>query len=124
MLNKGNINNVNLIIEDVMEKETEKLLKDTTVANFGKLNADSKKEDIALGTLNMVMETIGVMVSLAVQNLRFKDVILTGNLIGFPRAFEMIKRLEKIQNVNFIIPENHEYATALGAIVKLVNGEQ
>ena len=102
MLNKGNVNNVNLIIEDVMEKETEKLLKDTTVANFGKLNVDSKKEDIALGTLNMVMETIGVMVSLAVQNLEYKDVILTGNLIGFPKAFEMIKRLEKIQNVNFV----------------------
>ena len=115
-IKKGNINNINLTIQDITEKETEKLLKEITVSNFGKLDEFSKKEDIILGILNMIAETIGMMAAFKVQDLEYKDVILIGNIMTLPKIFEYFKRIELIQNVNFIVPKNPEYATVIGAI--------
>lgn len=116
LINNGNINDVNITMKDLTNKETDKLLSDITLANLGKLDRKTNKEDIALGILNMVMEVIGMMAAFTVQGLPYKEVVLTGNLITFPKAFEIIKRIERIQNVKFVMPENPEFATILGAI--------
>lgn len=116
LINKGNINNVNLVIKDVSEKQTDKLLSDITVSNLGKLNEKTNKEDIVVGILNMVMEVIGMMAAFTVQGLPYKEVVLTGSFITCPKAFDIIKRIEMIQNVKFVMPENPEFATILGAI--------
>ena len=60
-ITKGNLANVDLIIQDVAINEIQNLPKDTTSANFGKLNDKATKADIILGITNMVFETIGMM---------------------------------------------------------------
>ena len=56
-ITKGNLANVDLIAIN----EIQNLPKDTTSANFGKLNDKATKADIILGITNMVFETIGMM---------------------------------------------------------------
>ena len=119
LLNKGTLENVNLNIGDITEKETKTLLKDITAVNLGKLSNETKKEDIALGLLNMIVETIGMMAVFSVQNKECKDVVITGSFTKFPKAEEYFKRIETIQDINFIIPKNAEFATILGAVKKV-----
>lgn len=64
----------------------------------------------------MVIETIGMMAAFSVQNHTTKEVIIVGNIVTFPKVKEFLQRIEKLQNINFIIPENAEFATILGAI--------
>lgn len=116
LIENGCINNVNLTINDITKMETDKLLGDITVANLGKLNKKTNKEDIAIGILNMVMEVIGMMAAFTVQSLPYKEVVLTGSFITCPKAIDIIKRIEKIQDVKFVMPKTPEFATILGAI--------
>lgn len=60
-ITKGNLENVDLTVQDVTEKEIQNLPKDTTSANFGKLNDKANKADLILGIANMIFETIGMM---------------------------------------------------------------
>ena len=117
-INNGNINNVNLTIQDVSEEEIKTLPKDITAVNFGKLNKKTKSQDIIFGALDMVIEVVGMMAAFAVKNQTCKDVVLIGNIITFPKAEGILRRIEQIQDVKFIIPENAEFGTILGAIQK------
>ena len=47
------------------------------------------------------------------QNLR--DIVLIGNLTSIPQAKEIFDNLNKLFDMNFIIPENAQFATAIGA---------
>jgi type II pantothenate kinase len=72
---------------------------------------------LALGIINLVFQTIGM---LAVFNTRIdniKDVILTGNLTNVPQSEHIFNQLSKLYDVNFQTPQNAEYATAVGAAI-------
>ena len=45
-----------------------------------------------------------------------KDIIIIGGMAKHPYLKEVIKKLEKLHDVNYIIPENPEFICALGAI--------
>ena len=86
-----------------------------TAANFGKVSELASKGDIALGLINMVFETIGMM---AVFNSRMhgtKDIVLTGNLTQIEQAPTIFSRLGEMFDVDFIIPDSAQYATVIGA---------
>jgi len=112
----GELKNVDLTIEDVSLKEIKTLPKDTTSANFGKLNKQATDNDIILGVANMIFETIGMMAVFATQNIKVKNIIIVGNLANIPHINIVLKKIEKMHNVNFIIPKQAAYATAIGAI--------
>lgn len=117
-IEKGSLENVDLTIQDATTEEIKTLPPDTTSANFGKVNDKANQNDLALGVLNLVFETIGMMASFVVKNEKIKDVIVVGVIATIPYAKVILKRVEKIQNVKFIIPENAEYATVIGATRK------
>ena len=73
------------------------------------------QEDLALGVLNMVFQTIGMMAVFACRNDHVKDVVLTGTLTLVPCAKKVFNALYKMHGINFIIPQNAIYATATGA---------
>ena len=52
-----------------------------------------------------------------------KDVILIGNITVIPGVKYVLERIEKVQNINFIVPENSEFAVVLGAIKHCENEE-
>lgn len=78
------------------------------------------KEDIALGLLNMVFQTIGMLSVFALRNDTVKDVVLTGSLANMSIAPEVMGFVEEISDVKFFIPENATFATAIGAALPFV----
>lgn len=86
-----------------------------TAANFGNVDDLATKNDIALGLINLVFETAGMMSIFAAREHRIKDIVLTGNLTRMPQAKEIFDSLNSMFGVNFIIPENSQYGTVIGA---------
>lgn len=112
----GNLNNVDLRIQDVTTKKIKTLPPDTTSANFGKINANANQYDLCKGIVNMIFETIGVMAVFAEQKTRLKNIIIVGNVATMPYIKDVLKRIEKLHKVKFIIPKQAEFATVIGAI--------
>lgn len=89
---------------------------DLTLSNFGKMQEDAKSCDIVLGIVNMVFEIIGMMAVFALKNSKIKDIVLIGNIVAIPKVKDILEKIEKLQKVNFIIPQNAQFGVVLGAI--------
>lgn len=114
----GNLANVDLTIGDIsIDKKVGNLPPETTASNFGKISDLASKSDIALGIINLVFQTIGMISVFATRIDQTSDVVLTGNLVNVPQSMEIFNLLDKIFNVKFHIPANAEYATACGATI-------
>lgn len=118
---KGNLANVDLTIQDVAINEIQNLPKDTTSANFGKLNDKATKADIILGITNMVFETIGMMAVFGTQNTSCKNIIVIGNIATMPYLKTVLNKIEKLHGVIFEIPDFAEFGTAFGAVKATMN---
>lgn len=112
----GDVEKVDLRIKDITQEEIPTLPLDLTLSNFGKFSEESKKEDIVIGLINMIFEVIGMMAVFITSKSNIKDVILIGNITVIPGVKYVLDRIEKVQNIKFIIPENAEFAVVLGAI--------
>ena len=115
---KGNLKNIDLSVRDILGKEMQTLPSDLTAANFGKIKSTASNSDVALGTINMVFETIGMLAVFALKNDTIKDVILTGTLATFPQVETVFSKFHEHTDCNFIIPPDAVYATALGACLE------
>ena len=89
-----------------------------TAANFGKISDLAEKGDFALGILNMIFETVGMLSIFAARQYGIKDIVLTGNMAGVPQAKDIFGNLSKMFDMNFIIPELARYATVIGAALQ------
>ena len=115
---KGDISKIALRIGDVTDKEIKTLPKDLTLANFGKFEFDSSREDKVLGFVNMVFEVIGMMVAFAAVKSDCKDAILIGNIVAIPGVKEILRKIEFTHKMNFIVLDDVEFSVALGAVIK------
>lgn len=122
MAGEGNLENVDLFIKDITREKIISLPPETTASNFGKISDLATKNDIALGIINLVFQTIGVMSVFAARVDRTEDIVLTGNLTNVPQCREIFNSLAKIHPERFHIPEHAEYATALGAAIVYASG--
>jgi type II pantothenate kinase len=77
----------------------------------------ASKPDLALGIINLVFQTIGMISVFATRIDSIKDVILTGNQVNVPQAHGIFDDLGRLFGVNFHIPVNAEYATAVGTAI-------
>lgn len=115
----GSLDNIDLRIKDMTASNSlDKLEADLTAANFGKLSDLAGKDDIALGIMNLVFETVGMVSIFAARSVGAKDIILTGNVTRLShcrRKFEEFNTLEIGRGLNFVIPERARFATAIGA---------
>lgn len=110
----GNINNIDLKIKDISKKDIG-LSGQMTAANFGNVSDIASKSDFALGLINMVFETIGMMCVFAARQYNVKDIVLTGNLTQISSAEEIFATLSKMFDMNFIIPKHAQFSTVIGA---------
>lgn len=124
MARKGIIKNINLQIEDICNGPLPGLPLDATASTFGKADANSSPEDVALGIIYMVLQCIGQSVILAAMNSDMNDFVLIGNLTKLPQCSEIFPKLENMYNCRFVIPEYAEYRTALGAALAYVNRQK
>ena len=116
MASEGNVAHIDLRIGDISNKPLPGLDLEITASNFGKASSRADCEDKAAGIVHMVIETICQTAVLIANGYNIKDFVLIGNLINFPECWsvcDMIKIMYPY--VNFIIPEDGEYGTAIGA---------
>ena len=112
----GSIDNIDLRISDITKKDIlPGLPPKTTAANFGKLSDIATNGDIALGIVNLVFESIGMLSVFAARRYNIKDIVLTGNLTTVPQATEIFNSLSSMFNMNFVIPNNSQFGTVIGA---------
>lgn len=111
----GNLSNIDLHITDITNERTESLPDYVTVSNFGKMRDLASKPDMALGIINLVFQTIGVMSVFATKIYCVNDIVLTGNLANVPQAEDIFQKVSDLFGVNFHTPEYAEFSTAIGA---------
>ena len=115
----GNLDNVDLRIKDIAAPGSmSALASDMTAANFAGLSDLATKDDIALGIMNMVFETVAMVSMFAARSVGVTDIVLTGNVTEFEhckRKFDEINSMREIYGVRFLIPEHSRFATVIGA---------
>jgi type II pantothenate kinase len=113
---EGDISKVDLRISDISKKNLSPTLDhDTTASNFGKLSDLATKGDLALGIINLVFETIGMISVFGAKRFGIRDVVLTGKLSSMKKARSVFGTLGKMFDMNFMFPENARYGTVIGA---------
>ena len=110
----GDIENIDLRIRDITQKDIG-LVSYMTAANFGKVSDIATKGDLALGIINMVFESVGMLAVFAARSKGVKDIVLTGNLTRLPQAPSVAEIFCTMFGLNFVIPNNAEFATVIGA---------
>lgn len=112
----GNLRNIDLRISDITEHDIVPGFGDTmTASNFGNMSDIATKGDIALGIINMVFETVGMVSIFAARQHGLKNIVLTGNLATVAQAPEIFGGLSKMFGMNFVIPEHARFGTVIGA---------
>ncbi len=111
----GDLSNIDVTVGDISAHPVTSLSMDATASLFGNATADAKDEDIALGIIWMVLQTIGSATILASTGIGISDYVLIGNLSILPQCRQLFPILEKMFDVRFHIPAHSEFSTAIGA---------
>jgi type II pantothenate kinase len=111
----GNLTNVDLLVGDLAPEAAASLSARLTASNFGKLSGRASKADYALGILNLVFQTIGLVALFAAACFQEQDVVLTGKLTAVPQARDILAGFAELSPLRFRFPPYAEYATAVGA---------
>ncbi len=112
---KGDIHNINLLIGDITTHPLPGLPMEATASLFSKAQYNASQEDLALGIIVMVLQTIGSAAILSSLNSGIKDFVLIGNLTLVPQCKDIYPMLEHLYGVHFHIPKYAEFCTAIGA---------
>ncbi|MBR6562628.1 MAG: type II pantothenate kinase [Clostridia bacterium] len=116
---EGDLKNIDLRISDITESDIiPTLSSNATAANFGKISDLASREDIALGLINMVYETIAMLAIFSARMKGIKNIVLVGNLSILPQATTIFDELRRMFGMNIIIPENSAYGTVIGAALE------
>ena len=111
----GDLSNIDVRIGDISPNALPGLPKHATASLFGNARSNASREDIALGIITTVLQTIGSRCILASLNSGIREYVLIGNLTLLPQCKEVFPALEKLYKVRFIIPKYSEFCTAIGA---------
>lgn len=115
LADQGDLSQVDLTIGDISKSDVSNMSSTTTASNFGKISDLTSTADIAAGILNMVFQTVGLMAVFNAKIAGTNDVVVCGRLAQAPHCKETLEGIRVLHGTNFIIPENAEFATALGA---------
>ena len=120
----GDLGNIDLRIKDISSEDSmTSLARDMTAANFGNVSDVATKSDIALGIMNMVYETIGMVSVFAARHAGVQDIVLTGNLTRLPFCREKFEELNGMgYGVRFGIPDCAQHSTVIGAALLGLDG--
>lgn len=121
MATKGDISNINLLIGDISAQPLPGLPMDATASLFANAQANASREDIALGLICLVLQSIGSATILSALRSGIRDFVMIGNLTLLPQCKVIFPMMERLYNVHFIIPKYSEFCTAIGAALSYVN---
>lgn len=112
---EGNIGHIDLKIGDICSEEIPGLPSYATASLFGNAQPTASREDIALGIICTVIQTIGSAAVLAANNSGIRDFVMIGNLTLLPQCRTVFSIMEQIYGIKFHIPQHAEFATAIGS---------
>lgn len=122
---KGDLSHVDLSIGDISISEIPGLEPETTASNFGKVTDDVRPEDLALGIVNMVFQSVGTAAILASRLCKLDDIVFVGAVQRLKQGKSVLDKFSKLYHKNIMVPENAEFATAIGAALlgrRVLNG--
>ena len=114
---QGDLSKVDLSIGDISSEKISNMTANITASNFGNVSDLATPADLALGVINMVFQTIGIVAALAGRARGLKRIVLTGNLSRMPLVREVFDDIAMLYDAQFIIPDNSDFATAIGAAI-------
>lgn len=113
---QGSAEKVDLTIGDITkDRRLANMNNHVTASNFGKISDDATEADFAMGVINMVFQIVGTMAMMTANGHHTDQIVLTGSLARMKAAEPVIRALEELYHVHYVIPEDCEYATAIGA---------
>ncbi|MDR1542047.1 MAG: type II pantothenate kinase [Clostridiales bacterium] len=119
----GNLSHVDLMVGDITKDVLPSLPPHTTASNFGKISDVATNGDIALGIINLVFQAIGMNAIFALRGAEMDTAVLIGNLTAMPQCKGIFGRLQELFGMKFVVPQNAEHATALGAALAFIKGK-
>lgn len=121
---QGDIRHINLLIGDISAKPLSGLPMTATASLFAAAQGNAPREDIALGLICMVLQTVGSAAILSALNSGIKDFVLIGNLTLLPQCKTIFPVIEQLYDVHFVIPKYSEFCTAIGAALCYLGNRQ
>lgn len=114
---KGSLKNVDLTIGDISKKSISTLHSEITAANFANINSLTNEEDIALGLINLVLQTVFTLGIFAARGTDTPDcpIVLTGSLTELKQIGSVVESFSTLYPNKFITPPHAIFATAIGA---------
>lgn len=112
---RGNISSINLRIGDISARPLPGLPMSAVASLFGNARSDASREDIAIGLIWTVLQSVGQSAVLASIGSNIREYVMIGNLTLLPQCRVVFPPIEKLYGVKFIIPEYSEFCTAIGA---------
>ncbi|MBR1468678.1 MAG: type II pantothenate kinase [Prevotella sp.] len=111
----GDLSKINVLIGDISAKPLPGLPMDAVASLFGNATSDASRQDIALGLIWMVLQSICSASILSALGSEIKDFVMIGNLSMLPLCNEVFPACERLYSVKFHIPKYSEFSTAIGA---------
>lgn len=112
---RGNISSINLRIGDISARPLPGLPMSAVASLFGNARSDASREDIAIGLIWTVLQSVGQSAVLASIGSNIREYVMIGNLTLLPQCRVVFPPIEKLYGVKFIIPVYSEFCTAIGA---------
>ena len=113
----GSLKNVDLTIGAISKQSISTLNSEITAANFANLNSLTTEADIALGLVNMVLQTVFTLGVFAARGTDMPDgpIVLTGSLTGLKQIAATREAFSALYPNEFILPPHAAFATAIGS---------
>lgn len=114
---QGRPEKVDLLMRDICRADIPTLQPELTAANFGKLDPEASRADLALGLVTMILQSVGCQAAFAARGIPIQDIVLTGALTLLGQSGEMFAFMGEMFGLRFHIPARAEFATALGSVL-------
>lgn len=115
----GDLNNIDLKIKDMTAEDSlSALSRELTAANFGNISDLATKNDLSLGIMNLVFETVGMISIFAARSVGVDRIVLTGSITQLDLCRKKFDEFNSMgYGVKFHIPERSRYATVIGTAI-------
>lgn len=111
----GDTSRINVLISDISANPLPGLPMDAIASLFGNAKSNASREDIALGLIWMVLQSICSASILSSLRSGIKEFVMIGNLTLLPQCRSVFPATERLYGVKFHIPQYSEFCTAIGA---------
>lgn len=118
---EGDVSHINVLIKDISASPLPGLPMDAIASLYGNANSNASREDIAIGLIWMVLQSICSASILSSLGSGIKQFVMIGNLTLLPLCNRVFPATEKLYGVKFYIPKYAEFCTAIGAALYYAN---